>query len=82
MVDWWQGSLVRRVASFPSRAGGADGGRFCRASDVLLHRRQRGHDAALTVLNGLAQALAKALSRRFFLTRVMACWADSSCWVW
>ena len=76
-----RGSLARRVASFLSTLAVpmvVD----VSASDVVLHRRQRGHDAALTVLNGLAQALAKALSRRFFLTWVMARWADSSCWVW
>ena len=45
------------------------------AGDVVLNRR---HEAALTC----AQALALALARRFFLTWVMACWADSSCSVW
>ena len=49
------------------------------AGDVVLNRR---HDAALMVLNGLAQALALALAHRFSLTWVMDCWADSSCRVW
>ena len=81
---WASGRLVagefgqtRGVVSVPCRRCRCRS--ICRASDVVLNRC---HDAALTVLNWLAQALALALSCRFFLTWVMARWADRSCSVW